>query len=449
MSGLSQRELEFALLISSAHFAQHVFYRVLPPLIPVLAVALEYPLWQLGLLITLYSIGMGVVQAPLGVLADRIDRRYLLPTGIMISGAAYVLFAFAPVLGGPLPTVTILGTTFEGGFLAMAGAMVIVGVGLAVVHPAGYPMITDNVDEQNKGKVLGFFGASSKLGDAATPAAIAGLILLLSWEGIILGFGAAGVLYGAALFLALRSDEFETVPSGQRTEGDADPTTTTELVREERRTFLYPMTVIYVFFVSSGATSHAITAFLPAFLVAVYAHSFEVFGVHVGAESVASGYFALVLLAGAAIQLYLGGVSDEYDSRLVLVCCMGLATVGMVALAVFDLHPAALIAVLFVLGGGLYGVNPARDALISDLTPPEFEGRAFGYIFTAATLTGAAFPTLIGYLLEHLGMRAGYLVMSIGTVLAAACVALLYSDWVYVPESEPDPDLRTDPEGSD
>ncbi|RQG95510.1 MFS transporter [Natrarchaeobius chitinivorans] len=444
MSGLSRRELEFTILVSSSHFAQHVFYRVLPPLIPVLAVALEYPLWQLGLLITLYSIGMGVVQAPLGVLADRIDRRYLLPTGLALSGGAYVLFAFAPVLGGPLPAVTVLGATLEGGFLVMAAAMVIVGIGLAVVHPAGYPMITDNVDERNKGKILGFFGASSKLGDAATPAAIAGLILVLSWEQIILAIGTAGVLYGIALYLALRSDEFETMPSGQRTEGDAG-VTTSELVREERRTFLYPMTAIYVFFVSSGATSHAITAFLPAFLVAVYAHSFEAFGVHVGAESVASGYFALVLLAGAATQLYLGGVTDEYDSRLVLACCMGVATVGMVALALFELHPATLIAVLFVLGGGLYGVNPARDALISDLTPPAFEGRAFGYIFTAATLTSAAFPTLIGYLLEHLGMRSGYLVMSIGTVLAVACVALLYSDRVYVPES----DRRTDPEGSD
>ncbi len=103
MYGLSRRELEFAVLISSSHFVQHVFYRVLPPLVPVLAVALEYPLWQLGLLITLYSIGMGIVQAPLGVLADRVDRRYLLPVGLAVAGGAYVLFAFAPTLGGPLP----------------------------------------------------------------------------------------------------------------------------------------------------------------------------------------------------------------------------------------------------------------------------------------------------------------------------------------------------------
>ncbi|TYT61076.1 MFS transporter [Natrialba swarupiae] len=451
MYGLSRRELEFAVLISSSHFVQHVFYRVLPPLVPVLAVALEYPLWQLGLLITLYSIGMGIVQAPLGVLADRVDRRYLLPVGLAVAGGAYVLFAFAPTLGGPLPAVTVFGPTFEGGFLVMAVAMVIVGVGLAVVHPAGYPMITDNVDDRNKGKVLGFFGASSKLGDAATPATIAALILLLSWEQIILVFGVVGILYGIALFLALRSDEFETVPSGQRTDDDTGAETTAELARTEPRTFFYPMAVIYFFFVSSSVTSHAITAFLPAFLVAVYAHSFEAVGVHVGAESVASVYFALVLLAGAAMQLYLGGVTDEYDSRLVLIGCMLLATVGMVALAVFDLHPAALVAVLFVLGGGLYGVNPARDALISDLTPPEFEGRVFGYIFTAGTLTGAAFPTLIGYLLEHLGMRSGYLVVSFGTVLAAVFVALLYSDRVFAPasEPEPDPDLRSGPEGSD
>ena len=434
MYGLSRRELEFAVLISSSHFTQHVFYRILPPLIPVLAVALEYPLWQLGLLITLYSLGMGVVQAPLGELSDRIDRRYLLPTGLALAGAAYVLFAFAPILGESLPALTLLGTTFDGGYLVMSLAMVIVGVGLAVVHPAGYPMITDNVGADSKGKVLGVFGASSKLGDAATPAIIAGLILVLAWETIVLLFGIVGIVYGVVLYAVLRNDEYETVPSGQRNE--TDETSSDGILNEDRRTFLYPMTAIYFFFVTSGLTSHGITAFLPAFLVAVYAHSFEVMGVQVGGESIANIYFALLLVAGAVMQLFLGGLTDRYDSRLILLWCMALATVGVAGLAVFDLHPLALLVVIVILGTGLYGVNPARDALISDLSPPEYEGRTFGYIFTAATLTGAAFPTVIGYVLEVLGMRRGFLVLAVGTALAGCCIALLYSNRVYLTDTD-------------
>ena len=432
MYGLSRPELRFAIVVSSSHFTQHFYYRILPPLIPVLAVALEYPLWQLGLLITLYSLGMGIVQAPLGVLSDRVDRLYLLPTGLTLTGVAYVAFALAPTLGAPIPTVTVGGHAFAGAFLVMSLAMVVVGIGLAVVHPVGYPMITDNVSESNKGTVLGIFGASSKLGDASTPAIVAALILVLAWEQIVLFFGVVGTLYGVVLYLVLRGDEFETVPTGQRNDDADEPSGGSE--DRDRREYAYPMLAIYFFFITSMLSTRGLNSFLPAFLVAVYAYSFEVSGVHVGAESVANVYFSALLIAGAVMQLVLGGLADRYDSRLILVYCMAVAAAGMATLAMVDLHPFFLLVVIVVLGTGLYGVNPARDALISEFSPPEREGRTFGYIFTAVTLTGAPLPAVIGYLLDVAGMREGFLLLAIGPVLAAACVALLYSDRVYVAE---------------
>ena len=461
MYGLSRHELRFALVVSSAHFSQHVYYRILPPLIPVLAVALEYPLWQLGLLISMYAIGMGVVQAPLGMLSDRMDRRYLLPTGVVLTGAAYVLFAAAPVLGEPLPSVTLAGSVFEGGFLVMSLAMLAVGVGLAVVHPTGYPMITDNVGTSNKGKVLGVFGASSKLGDAAAPAVVAVAILLLAWQQIIVLFGVVGVAYGVVLYVVLGSDEFETRPAGTRTgtddgrgddgrddtgdvpdDHDGDAEASGDPAANDRRTFLYPMVAVYLFFITSMLSTRGLNTFLPAFVVAVYAYSFEIAGVHVGAESVASAYFSVLLLAGAAMQLVLGSATDAHDPRVVLLGCMAVATVGMVVFAIAPLHPVLLVVVLVVLGTGLYGVNPARDALISDLSPPEYEGRTFGYVFTAVTLTGAPLPAAIGYLLDVVGMRDGFLLLAVGPLLAGVCIALLYSDRVYAPAGETAADVE-------
>lgn len=429
MYGLSGRELRFALLISSSHFAQHVYYRILPPLIPVLAVVLEYPLWQLGLLISFYSFGMGVAQAPFGVVSDRVDRQYLLPTGLALAGIAYVVFALAPRIGSPLPAITISGYVFESGFIVMSLAMGLVGIGLAVVHPTGYPMITDNVRDSNKGKTLGMFGASSKLGDAAAPAVIAVLILALAWEQIILVFGIAGITYGVALFVVLRDGEYETVPTGNRPV-DADRPARADH-RSDRRSYVYPMVTVYFFFISSMLSTRGLNSFLPAFLVAVYAYSFDAFGVTLGAESIANLYFSGMLVAGAVMQLYLGRLTDAYDSRRILLFCMGLAVIGLVSLAVVDLHPLALFVVIVVLGTGLYGVNPARDALVSDLSPPDHEGRTFGYIFTAVTLTGTPLPTLIGYVLEVVGMRDGFLLIAIGPVLAGVCIALLYSHRVY------------------
>ena len=434
MYGLKREEIRFSVLICTSHFSQHVYNRILPPLIPVLAVALMYPLWQLGLLLTLFQLGSGAAQAPLGVLSDRVDRQYLLPTGLVVAGGAYSTFAFAGVLGEGLPTITVFGTAFEGGFIVMSVSMLVAGIGIAVVHPVGYPMITDNVRDDTKGKVLGLFGASSKLGDAVTPAAIAGLILVLAWHEIVLLLGVAGVLYGVALFGVLQGGTFETVPSGQRSDAPDEPSES--LLEADRRTYLYPLTVIYVFFISSILTSRGISAFFPTFVVAVYAYSVEVMGVQFGPESVANLYFAILLFAGAVMQVYLGGLTDSHDPRLVLLGCMVLATLGLVVLAVVPLNPVLLLVVVIVLGTGLYGNNPPRDALISEISPSEREGRTFGYIFTAAILTAAPFPTAIGYLLETVGMREGYLVLGIGTVLAAAAILLLYSDRIYLAEAD-------------
>lgn len=428
MYGLSRREARFALVISSAHFAQHVYVRVLPPLIPILAVVFDYPLWQLGLLLTLFSIGFSLAQAPLGILADRIDRLYLLPLGIGVGAAGYLLFAVAPIIGPYLPSLTILGYTFYGGFHVMSLAMLIVGTGVAVVHPAGYPMISDNVDAGNKGRVLGLFGASSKLGDGVTPAIIAGLIIILAWEWIVLLFGLGGIVYAIVLFAVLSRGAYETAPARSR-QTDEEQTNLREI---DGPRFLYPFLAIYVFFLGTGFTGRGLGTFYPAFLVGVYTLSITIAGVEVGAESIASLFFAVLLFAGAGMQLYLGNLSDTYDPRTILLVCMGLATLGMLALALLPLHPVLLLLVTIVLGAGLFGVNPPRDAIMSDVSPPEFEGRMFGYMFTAVGLTGALFPTAIGYLMDVMGYREGFLLLAGGTMLSALAVGLLYSERVYV-----------------
>ena len=428
MYGLSRDEFRFAIIVSSAHFSQHVYYRILPPLIPVLAVALEYPLWQLGLLISIYSFGMGVTQAPLGMLSDKIDRNYLLAPGIALTGAAYLLFAISPLLAEPIPGVTIAGYAFEGGFLLMSVSMIFVGVGLSVVHPTGYPLISDNIPASQKGKVLGLFGASSKFGDAATPTIVAGLIILLDWQTIILLFGGFGILYGTALYVVLRQDTYVTKPAGARVEQES-----MEKKREKQdsRTFLYPMLAMYGFFVATMVGIQAINTFLPTFIVEVYEYTVEIGGINLGAESVANLYFAMLLLSGGIMQLILGGVTDAKEPRTVLLWCMIAATVGMVFLALVPVSPLSLIFVIILLGAGLNGLNPARDALISTLSPAEHEGRTFGYFFTVGSLVAAPMPALIGYLLDTVGMRTGYLLLASGPFVAVLCIALLYSDRVY------------------
>ena len=95
MASTGDRRL--AVTIGSGHFAQHVF-RILPPVLPLLAVAFPSPLWRLGALASVYVAGSGLAQTPGGVLADRYDRRFVVPPVVALVGVGYLVVALAPPL---------------------------------------------------------------------------------------------------------------------------------------------------------------------------------------------------------------------------------------------------------------------------------------------------------------------------------------------------------------
>ena len=442
---MNPAERTFTLLIASTRVARNSLSQLLPPLIPILVVALRYPLWQLGLLVTLFTLGTGTGQAPVGVIADRYDRRYVLPVGFVVAGASYLLFAVAPHLARLAPGLAV--GPFDAQFVVMAGAMFLVGVGCSVVHPTVYPMITENVRPAHKGKVLGIFGSAAKMGGAIVPLVVGLLVLTMGWAGIVAVLGAFGIGYGVALFVVL--GRFETRPAsiraledgvrdGSDDRGDATATEHAEAAPDaqpgsDHRAYRYPLLVIYGFFITRAFAGTGMRTFIPAFIVGVYGYTLGVAGMHLAAESVANFYLSALLFVGAGTQIALGYVIEGYDARTALIGFMLVATAGILVLAYVPLSPLLLLAVLFVVGASIWGLNPARDLLISDITPPDREGRTFGYLWTASSLTGALIPTLVGYLADVLGLRESFGILAVGTLLAAGCISFLYSERVYVP----------------
>jgi MFS family permease len=200
---MERRKWLFAGVISACHTVQHVYLRLLPPLIPLLAVDLGFPLWKLGLLVGARSAADGLGQTPMGVLSDSHDRRLLLSGGV---------------------------------------AVLVAGVGSSTVHPTGYPLITANISGAYKGRAIGIWGSSA----------------------------------------------------------------------------------------------------------------------------------------------------------------------------------------------GLWGLNPARDALISEITPEEREGRTFGYLWTGTLLLGAIAPIVVGYIGDVASLRDGFQLLAAITAVSVVPIVVLYSDRVYV-----------------
>lgn len=427
--GLTHDEWIFGGVVSSLHAIQHLFYRLVPPLIPILVVDLDSPLWQLGLLVSVYMFIGGLFQAPMGVLSDRVDRTYLavLSVGLMASG--YVIFAVALAIGSFVPSAYLFGHLFTGTYQVIILGMVVAGIGYSGIHPVGYPLITANVDPENKGKVLGMWGSASKIGDAAAPLIVAVFILVMTWEWILISVAIFGFAYATWLLLVLPSSQFDTEPS--ISDDCSEEEHADEPWRTEPRLFFLPIAVLLVFFFAILFTGNGLVTFAPTFVTDVYGYSFFVAGISVGSESVANLYFAVLLISAAVSQLVSGVLADWFDYRAVIMGYLCFSTVGLLLLAVATLAPISLLIVFAVVGGSIFGLNPVRDALVSDLSPDGYEGRTFGYVYTIALVGSAVFPTIIGYLADTAGIRTSFGVLALGTVLGLVCVGLLYSSRIY------------------
>ena len=422
---MDRRHWILALLMGGIHFSFHLFMRLVPPLIPVLALALDLPLWRLGLLVSVYFAGSSAGLLPMGVLSDRYDRRALLSIALGVVVIGYTVFAAAPTVGEGIPMITFGGQAFAGPYLVMLAGMFLAGSGTSAHVPVGVPLLTVNADTDHRGRLLGIWGGASKLGDAATPAAVGVLIVLLAWQEIVIGFAVLGLVMAVVLYLILSLGRFDTAPPEQP-DDDEPPW------RADRRTYLYPLLVLMGYFAAYNVVVQGVVAFTPTFVSDVYAYTLDLGNLHFAPESFAD--FALsVLLIAAAISRFTGGwLVDRFEGRAVLVGSLAVATVALYVLSVATLGPILLMVVLAVFGAGLWGNSPARDSLISELTPADREGRTFSYLWTASRVFAAVSPVLIGFLADTVGIRVGFRYLAIATLVATGFSALLFSGRVYV-----------------
>jgi MFS family permease len=438
------REWRFALTISGAHGVDHFLKRVFPPLIPIWAVAFGFPLWKLGVLLGAQTFGAAVGQAPMGHLSDRYDRRLMLPTGIALMGLGFVVFPALPTADALAFEVTVAGTRLSGGLLAMLATMVVVGLGSSTLHPTGYPLISRNVGSDRKGTVLGMWGSARAFGDGTAPALVGVGLLLTGWRRILVAFGLLGLLYAAYLFVAL--GDFETRPAG-RAAGDAgageagagDGTGNDDgggdrssVWAVDRRLFVYPALAVFAAFVLQLVATAGTTVFLPEFITSEYGYAVSVAGVTITPESTASFYYSALLLTAGVVQIGTGRLVDRHDPRTVLLGFLAVGAAMLVVLAELVFSPVALFPALLLLGASLWGLNPARDAIVSDIAPADREGRTFGYLWTGGLILSSASPAVVGWIGDTAGLRRAFLLVAGLVVLSAVPIALLLSERVYL-----------------
>jgi MFS family permease len=171
-------------------------------LFPLLFAAAGLSLREIGVLAFIYPATWGVSQLWTGMLSDRLGRKWLIVSGMLLQGVALLLMV-----------------PFQG-FDSWLATGALLGIGTAMVYPTLLASIGDVAHPSWRGTAVGVYRLWRDLG-YAVGALLAGVLADLF--GMNAAIGAVGVLTaGSGILVAVRMPETLAASEGDRVQNEAD-----------------------------------------------------------------------------------------------------------------------------------------------------------------------------------------------------------------------------------
>lgn len=364
-----------------------------------------------GLAFVIFYTTMGY---PLGRLADRAPRKWIISTGIAVWSLMTALCGLA--------------RNFIDLFLARVG----VGVGEATLSPAAYSMISDYFPREKIGRAMGVYNMGVYLGSGLA-FIVGGAVIEMAassppvdlplfgetrpWQLAFFIVGLPGLLVALAVML-VREPARRNVQTPGRSFADG-----LRFIRGRAR--------VYAPFICGTACmsfiGYATNMWLPSFFMRVHGLSTGEAGLYIG----------LVVLVGGMIGVFGGGwVADWLQARgrrdafpLVI---MGSALGVLVPSLLIPFMPTPLLAFLVYIPASIFTSAPfaAAPAALQVITPNEMRGQVSAVYLMVTNIIGLGLgPTAVALVTDYLfadPQKVGYSVALI-TAMAAPLGVLLLS----------------------
>jgi MFS transporter, FSR family, fosmidomycin resistance protein len=353
------------------------------------------PLWQaefglgyaeVGLLRALFAGSMAGFQVPAAAVAERIGGPLMLGLGTALVGAGY------------------LAAGASAGYLMLAVALVLAGLGASVQHPIAANLVAQAFPGRRSRAALASYNFSGDLGKMAFPALTAGLVAAMPWRSATMLLGMLA-LAAAAAILAVRGLPGQGAePSAAAAEtGDAAP-------GAARGGFPLLLSIAMI----DSATRMGFLTFLP-FLLKLKGADLPMIGVAL----------TLIFTGGAAGKLVCGWLGARLGVVKAVFLTEGLTAIGIVALLPLPLF--AGLAVLPLIGLALNGTSSVLYGTVPELVAPEKRQRAFSIFYTGGIGAGALAPVLYGLVSDLIDVPVMML------LIAAVVLVTLPLTWALRP----------------
>ena len=368
------------MILGAGTFAQASFSTAsvgLPALAPAIRSHYRLSLGETGVVLAAIGIGMLLTLLPWGLLADRLDERWVIAAGLVGAGAA------------------LAGAAFTSGLGSLVGALVAAGALGASVNAASGRAIMAWFPSGELGFALGIRQTAIPIGGAL------GAALLPILGGTRPAFFALGGACGAGAIVAVvfmrgtRVSEPELVDVGRP-------------LRDPRMWLLGGGTAVYV------TAQIAITGFVVLFL-----HDHRNVSTHA-----AAALLAAINVLAIGVRIAAGRVSDRLRTRLRPLRAIGIALAAATAAvaALTDAPLAALVPAFAVAGVLSMAWNGLAFAAAAEAAGAKRTGAALGFQQTLLGVVIAAVPPAFAAVASS-SWRLAFALSALGPLLGVAALS--------------------------
>ena len=351
-------------------------------LAPAIAISLDLSPVEVGLLLTLHSVGASLAYLPAGILGDRVRNRGLLLTiTFWWVAIGYFVAAFFP------------------DFWVLALLLAIAGLGDAAWHPIAAAVMVERAPKK-RAQVIGVHALGGTMAEVGAPLCAGFLLSVFDWQ-TVLQLSVIPAVIMAVLFLKLGA----RVPHSDR------PKVTHQDLLSQLRLWLQPSSLILIAIISFYNMSlMGALAMMPLFVQTVHGYS----------TAEAGMLFAAVYLLGALAQPLIGQASDIFGRKGVSLAALIIAAV--LFLCVVNLESIFWSSVALVISIGLLaGIRSVLLAAMVDRAGGrESTTLGFGFaIMDGVGALGALFAGMSGSVELHHAFLFTAGIATVATVLAA------------------------------
>lgn len=386
--------LVFALLVGLM-MSNYMSRQVVTVLFPFLKADWNLSDTELGALVSVVALTVGVLSLPISLLVDRYGRVLGVTLMAVLWGLATILCAMA------------------GNFMLLLIARMLVGVAQAAFGSAGGAILLGMFPARQHSTVMGAFLASALFGSVVSIVLGGVLAEHYGWRTVFVLFG------GLALVMVLLFRLVAREPRADANPGKGSATHEKLSMTESMRKAFSVTTANFVY-LGCGLqmfTVGAAMAWLPSYLNRYY-------GMEPGEAGVKTGL--LVLLS--AIGMTLGGAVVDRFSRTAQARKLGItalyAGITMVLFFIaFSLPPGTAQLVLVGLGIFVSGAHTgSSSAVVTQVSDPRIHATVLAVLALAISLLGMApGPFITGLLADISDLKSALRVMPVASLLAGLC----------------------------